>query len=486
MNRFFSLLCVLIVGAFLFLAAPCEATALSLSQGGGSIPQGEITEIASSYLPKYGIMTGHPSVIFETGCAPQDILSALPDCVDGIIEETGEYVPCSVEWTLPDALSPGWTYATGTLSPPPGCTLASGLTTVSYPVMLNQAGMQNSEKLSNITILNDQMESYIAQLVPEGGKLSELSFLAFPATVVCQNGLYYEFPIDWDLSSVDPSVPGEYTVTGTPQLPSCFLAPDGFTGLKATVYIGSSEGIDLSAITQKSLTSVTSEWIQTIPDPENMHLYYSIGSEDGPFLEDPPRSVGSIAGGTKVTTSYGWYSGNRFSVSLSSLQIGSPYYFYVEYHGEKSNLLSVTAMKNELPSASGIGGDRDGGDREPQVTPAPSVSPTPDQDTSSPDEPDTPSVTNAPRDQKDKSAALTSETVVETESAIAVSPAHDAESAYGSQASAESPDLSAQSDGQRTQNAVPAFFPWQLIAVFAAAAVVLAVLLFLRYKRYGS
>lgn len=494
MNRFYSLLCALIAG--ILLAAPCEAAALSLSQGGGgSVPQGEITEIDSSYLPKYGIIGGHPSAIFEVGCAPQDIISTLPDCVDGIIGETGAYVPCSVEWNLPDTSIPGWVDITGTLSPPPGCTLAPGLTAVSYPVMLNQAGMQNPEMLSGITLSNDQRESYIAQLLPEGSNLSDLSFLSYSATAVCQNGLYYEFPVDWDLSSVDPSTPGEYTVTGMPQLPSCFLVPDGFTGLKATVYIGSSDGINLSAITRKSLTSVTSEWIEVIPDPENMHLYYSIGSEDGPFLEDQPESIGSIADGTKVTTSYGWYTGNRLSISLGNLQVGIPYYFYIEYHGEKSNLLSVTAMKNELPNASGIGGDRDGSDREPQATPTPSASPAPsassepdqNQETSLSHGSEAPSATAAPaRDQEDASSTSTSETPVETESVFDASPTYSAESEHTSKKASESSESSAQPDGQSSQNASPALFPWQLIIIFAAAAGILAVLLFWRYHRYGS
>ncbi|MEG2626017.1 MAG: hypothetical protein RR956_07065 [Christensenella sp.] len=360
--------CCFFASAALICAFNSPAAALRLNPGTPPLPQGEITEITQDYLSAYGSFSSHPATLFSVGCPASDIINTLPYTIDGIIGATGDLVPCDVTWTPPDTSKIGWIQVEGILCAPPMCTFAPGLEKVTFPIMLYQDGCSIIDTASQLFLYNDRMETYIAEALTIDSNLNTLRFPNYSAVAVYPNNQYYEVPVTWDLSSINTSKVGEYTVVGTPVMPSCFTYPTSFVGFHATVYVVDSTEISLQAVTQKSLSSITCEWQKTVPDPENIILKYSDISADSHFKEDPILSSGNIASGTRIQTNYAQYTGNKLSISLNKLETEKEYYFQLSYKGTLSDILCVKTKESGLPSTNGIGGDRDGGDRAPTAT----------------------------------------------------------------------------------------------------------------------
>lgn len=378
---------LLLIAMFVFLPSP--AFAFIQEDGSFTPPQGEITEIPDSYL-KPAVAYRNSATLFPAGATESEVIAALPDVVVGVIGASGANVPCDVAWTIPDTSTPGWITATGTLSAPPGCTLAAGLENIFYPVMIYTQNMQPVEAVQQVILFNNKLETYLAEMLPPNTDLSVLKFPSLPSTILCTNGQHYKVPVDWDLSSVDPQTPGVYPVTGQPVFPPCFRAPDGFSGLSATVYIGDPTKLDLSMLTQKSSSGFTCEWLPPLGDLENTRFYYSINSEQGPFVQDKLSMRGA-----QVNTTYALYSKNKIMIKSSDLQKNTDYYFYLEDDTLRSNLLYVRIDDQGYTKVQGIGGDRDGSDRNPiaSSSPSPTASPAP---SASPALPPTDSVSSSP------------------------------------------------------------------------------------------
>ncbi|MEG0586111.1 MAG: hypothetical protein RR504_06960 [Christensenellaceae bacterium] len=493
--KFVKSICCLLVSV-LFLCSFSQTCMALPFLPGITPPQGEITEIPNTYLSSYGSFASQPATLFPVGCPADDILHILPHTIDGIIGASGEYVPCNVAWTPPDTSAPGWILVTGMLSPPPGCTILSGLETVTFPIMLYADGMSSVESFSQLFLYNQRMETYLAELIAVGDELSSLKFPAYSAIGVCQNGQYYQFPVKWDLSSVDTLKVGEYPVVGFPVLPSCFALPSGFTGFSATVFVGSPSGISLLAVTQKSLTSVACEWQQTISDPQNIHLKYSTVSANGPFEEDPVLSSGAISNGQQINTYYSYYTGNKLSISLDKLENEKEYFFTMQYNGVESDVLSVTAQASGLPKTHGIGGDRDGGDRGEQAAlPTPTIAPSASAAPSAPTAPSASATTSSSTAPSAAPSALVSPSPQPSateplqkprETKNAILTATNSAPPISSPSSTPTPIASVQiSDNIDTENTMPVFPVW-LVLLFAAAAICLVIWLVWRWKRHES
>ena len=192
-------------------------------------------------------------------------------------------------------------------------------------------------------------------------------------------------PMLWEANSADLSIPGTYTVYGTPQMHEL---PHGVAGLKrtaVTVQIVEPGSPWLIAASVPS-SYVSLHFLEPIEDAEEIRLYHSLDGETW----------------TKPDEDAVWISG--WSASIQFLQPDHMHYFQLEVVGGSlagcSNILSFYLDADNLI---GNGGDRDNGDRgdqgedPPEPLPPAIPPPEPPQSPDNPEPPDTPD-TPTPQD----------------------------------------------------------------------------------------
>lgn len=284
---------------------------------------------------------------------------------------------CPVAWEpleSVDTTRAGWTALRGTLLPVPDRFELPDDPTVELPVMVYDEGMEPESLRDNILICdkNGFARPITPVLMPQGGVIEDaLPFLAYHAVCTAQNGMTFSAPLRWDLSACDPNETGSYTLRYTPELPSCFAMPESQPYFTTSLHVLRTDWIDFSApLFHERTHTIYCQWYYEIEDPSQVTLEYAVN--DGAWQRDettlsvnmePPMATGNITSAVITPTSFG------VSTAYLPDEEGDNFYFRLTYQGKTTDALHIWYDGHQKIWSGEIGGDRDGGDYNPEDPP---------------------------------------------------------------------------------------------------------------------
>ncbi|MEG2221292.1 MAG: hypothetical protein RRY95_01035 [Oscillospiraceae bacterium] len=296
--------------------------------------------------------TSYALPLLPVGSSPED--SKLGKAV--LCETDGrELYDCPVLWDLSgvDFSAAGRKTVPGQLVPEDGYVLAFD-GKVTCQLMVTAPGMA-AEVLPSAAFYPKQN----AYLLPVGGNLESLALSAETATCYTTHfGEYVTCPIAWEVSAVDVTTPGVYSLNGRPIPPDGFALPDDFVPLSLLVGVVAADCVDLSAVLSNGPEGqVICQWLYSPLDESTVALEVAV--EDGAWMDAPPEGCGWLYGSYQ-----NFNSQPKLIIFLPSLELYTDYYFRLRYDGGSlSNNLHIRKDSDDyVYTEGGKGGDRDGGD----------------------------------------------------------------------------------------------------------------------------
>lgn len=284
---------------------------------------------------------------------------SLPDKVIGRTANGGTW--CRAVWfpEQADTSTPGRKIVPGRLIAPDGYTVSDSAAALSLPVFVYEPGGQTAD-----TIVELQTGEASGLLVPLGassGFLQNFSGMQDFQTVIgftaSEDSIFCS--VEYDPSSFQTGKTGWNQLWGRISPPEGIGLADRLRTYSYPYYVMDPQKIDLSYFTLRSDGSYLFEWLYEVDDPENFLLEYRVNGSS--WISVAANSPGD-----------GWFRLQENQMTLLASRQWTPgniYAYRVRYRGEISNWVEFTVTEDGCTPTL-HDGDRDGGDRNPQVIPS--------------------------------------------------------------------------------------------------------------------